>query len=66
MKIGDTPFFKTAPPILPTSPFLWEKSGPPPFFSKVSKTQPPLPPLTPLYKGGERFQLCFIFFKLRK
>ena len=34
MKISETPFFKT-PPILPTLPFLWEKSeralNPPPF-----------------------------------
>ena len=34
MKIRDTPFFKTKPPILPTPSFLWEKSDPPPPFGE--------------------------------
>ena len=37
---------KTIPPILPTFPFLWEKSEPP-LFVKFLKTQTPL-----LYKEG--------------
>ena len=28
MKLSDTHFFKTTPPILPTPPFLWEQSEP--------------------------------------
>ena len=43
MKISDTPFFKTTLPNLPTSPFSWEKSGPP-LFVKTLKTH------TPIYK----------------
>ena len=40
MKIIDTPFFKTIPPILLTFAFLWEKSKPP-FFRKFQKLRPP-------------------------
>ena len=40
------PLFKIILPILPTTPFLWEKSKPS-IFKKISKTHPP-PPL--LYK----------------
>ena len=56
MKISDIPrFFQTILLILPTPPFLWEKSEPPPFL-KISKTQPPL-----LYKacgggGGSNYE----------
>ena len=37
MKISDTHFFKTTPPILPTPPLLWEKWEPHPFL-KILKT----------------------------
>ena len=47
MKKSDTPFLKE-PPILPTPPFLWEKSEPP-IFSKISKTWPPF------IKGGSYY-----------
>ena len=46
MKISDTPFFKATTPILPTPPFLWEKSEPSLFFWKFQKLTPPL------FKGG--------------
>ena len=36
------PLFKIILPILPTTPFLWEKSKPS-IFKKISKTHPPPP-----------------------
>ena len=46
------PFFKVTPPILPTTPFLWEKSQPSIFsiFSKISKNY--LPALQRVGEGG--------------
>ena len=46
------PFFKVTPPILPTTPFLWEKSQPSIFsiFSKISKNY--LPALQRVGGGG--------------
>ena len=46
------PFFKVTPPILPTTPFLWEKSQPSIFsiFSKISKNY--LPALQSVGGGG--------------
>ena len=43
MQISDRvlPLFKTTP-ILPTTPFLWEKIRPPFFFEKIRKFKPPL------------------------
>ena len=37
MKISVPPFFKTTLPILPTHPFLWEKSETPLFLGKFQK-----------------------------
>ena len=49
MKISDTPFLKTMPPILPTPLFLWKKFEPP-LILKILKTQPFS--LLPFIKGG--------------
>ena len=45
-------FFKTIPPILPTPPFLWEKSEPS-LFQKYQKLNPPPPAPPLLFKRGE-------------
>ena len=46
---SDTPLFLKQPPILPTPPFLWEKSEPP--FSKKRGG----------WVGGWGFQLCWLW-----
>ena len=48
------PLFLKQPPILPTLPFLWEKSDAPPLFRKFRKLK------VHHYKGEGWFQLCFI------
>ena len=40
MKISDPLFLKTAPPILPTPPFLWEEKSELPLFWKNLEIQP--------------------------
>ena len=47
MKISDTSplFVKTTPSVLPTPPFLAEKSEAPPSFGKLRKLNSPLPPI---------------------
>ena len=52
MKVSETPFFETNPPILPTPPFSWEEKSELLLFSKTFESSIP--------------QLCFSFFKLRK
>ena len=42
MKISNSPTFLKQPPILPTPPFLWEKSESPHFW-KLQKLNPPPP-----------------------
>ena len=48
MEINGTHFFKSNPPVLSTSPFLWEKSEAPLFCKEFRKTQTQ----TPLWDGG--------------
>ena len=60
MKISDRvpPFFKTNPHILPT-PFLWEKSEPPPFLAKFLKLKPPFPWRgVPTMEGQDNINNC--------
>ena len=47
MKVSDTPFFKTNPPILPTPPFSWEEKSELLLFSKTFQSSTP--------------ELCFSF-----
>ena len=44
MKMSDTPPppLKKTTPILPTPPFLWEKSEPPPYFENLKNSTPPI------------------------
>ena len=54
MKISDTSLILTQPPILPTHPFLWEKSdtSPPIFFQKLKSSS--------LYRKGRGFNYDII------
>ena len=66
MKISNTPVLKTAPPILPTPPILWEKFDPRPFFSKISKTHPPTFPHPLPYSKNSLlvYLICSVFCNL--
>ena len=54
MKMNDMPLFQNNPPVLPTHPFLWEKSEPALLFLKISKTRTLLPFYEPLIKVQSR------------
>ena len=50
MKMNDMSLFQNNHPVLPTHPFLWEKSEPVLLFLKISKTGTLLPFYEPLIK----------------